>query len=38
MVSSELVSAHMWQESDLLLIAVALTYLGAALWFSFKNS
>lgn len=37
MFSPELVDANMWHESDLLLIAVALTYIGAALWLSSKN-
>lgn len=37
MLSSELVNMNVWYESDLLLIAVALTYIGAALWLSFKN-
>ena len=37
MLSSELANVNVWNESDLLLIAVALTYIGAALWLSFKN-
>ena len=38
MFSSELVKVNEWHESDLLLIAVALTYIGAALWLSFKKA